>query len=122
MPTITVRTARRSRPCGAYPCSRIIAPGQWYVRHVAFPGDDGHEEGTRPRVLSECWHCVDRRGDYVRHQYRVAAHTNGRVTVDGKPGEIVGFTGAYLLVLFDGVKHPSPAHPTWRVRYAASFT
>lgn len=38
-----------------------IAPGHRYLRHVAFPGDDGHEEGTRPWALNECVACACRR-------------------------------------------------------------
>jgi hypothetical protein len=85
-----------------------------------FPGDEGHEDGIEPRVLNECWHCVDRRGDYIRSHYRVPVHANMRITVDGHPGEIVGFTGQYLLVLREGEKQPVAAHPTWRVDYAPS--
>ena len=35
-----------------------IAPGHRYLRQVAFPGDEGLEEGTRPAVLNQCIRCV----------------------------------------------------------------
>ena len=62
MPSATVHTARRSRECGSYPCQRSVEPGQRYRRHVAFPGDEGHEEGTRPWVIIECRACAESRG------------------------------------------------------------
>jgi hypothetical protein len=58
MPASTVRTARRERPCGSYPCYRTIKPGDRYRRHVAFPGDEGNEQGTRPWVIEECESCA----------------------------------------------------------------
>ena len=54
---------------------------------------------------------------YIRKTYNVPAAIGGLVTVDGKPGEIRGFRGAYLMVRFDGQKHASPCHPTWKVAY-----
>jgi hypothetical protein len=62
MPTESIRTARKDRPCGTYPCPRYIKAGQRYRRHVAFPGDDGHEEGARPWVIDECVACAESRG------------------------------------------------------------
>lgn len=56
--------------------------------------------------------------DYVRRYYKVPAKRGMRVTVDGKPGVITSFPGAYIAVRFDGTAHPKPCHPTWRVNYA----
>jgi hypothetical protein len=56
-------------------------------------------------------------GAYVRSYYRVPAHRGGRVTIDGRPGVITGFTTQYLRVQFDGETEPVSAHPAWRVTY-----
>jgi hypothetical protein len=53
--------------------------------------------------------------EYVRRHYGVDFKRGERVTVDGKPGVIVSFPDQYLGVRFDGEKHTSRAHPTWRV-------
>jgi hypothetical protein len=63
MSSTTIRTARRDRPCGSYPCENTIKAGQRYRRQVAFPGDDGHEEGTTIWVIVECEVCASGRGD-----------------------------------------------------------
>jgi hypothetical protein len=65
MPSITVRTARKDRPCRSYPCRRLIQRGERYRRHVAFPGDDGFEQGTRPWVIDECRACAEARGEPI---------------------------------------------------------
>lgn len=52
---------------------------------------------------------------YVRDTYKVPYKVGDRVTVDGRPGVIVSFPGQYLGVRFDGERHTSRAHPTWRV-------
>jgi hypothetical protein len=52
---------------------------------------------------------------YVRGYYDVDYRIGDRVTVDGRPGVIVSFPGAYLGVRFDGETITSRAHPTWRV-------
>lgn len=52
---------------------------------------------------------------YVRDFYGVTFKRGDRVTVDGRPGVIVSFPGQYLGVRFDGEKHTSRAHPSWRV-------
>jgi hypothetical protein len=54
---------------------------------------------------------------YIRDYYQVPAKRFGRVVVDGKPGVIVGARAASLSVRFDGERHTTPAHPTWRVTY-----
>ncbi len=61
MSTISVHTARKARRCGSYRCPHTIEPGETYLRHVAFPGDDGYEQGDRPRVMEECRHCIEER-------------------------------------------------------------
>lgn len=70
MARTTEHTARRRRQCGSYPCSRSIEPGQQYLRHVAFPGDEGHEEGTRPWVIEECAACAAARGEPIAEVIR----------------------------------------------------
>lgn len=65
MSTTTAHTARKARRCGSYRCLHTIEPGEPYLRHVAFPGDDGYEEGTRPRVMEECRHCIEERTRFV---------------------------------------------------------
>jgi hypothetical protein len=40
-----------------------ILPGHRYVRHVAFPGDDGFEEISRPWSVAECATCAMERTD-----------------------------------------------------------
>lgn len=54
---------------------------------------------------------------YVRSYYGVPVKRGLRVTVGGKPGAITSVRGAYIMVRFDGHKHPLPCHPTWRVVY-----
>lgn len=54
---------------------------------------------------------------YVRDYCGVPASRNMRVEVDGRPGEIVSFPGAYIGVRFDDDNHTHPCHPTWRVTY-----
>lgn len=120
MPTTAERVARKARPCGAYPCTRTIQPGQTYRRHVGFPGDDG-VSGETPWVIDECPACIESgevgRFDYVQHYYKVPAARDMRVTADGKPGVIVGATGSHLLVRLDGARRATPWHPTWRMQY-----
>lgn len=52
---------------------------------------------------------------YVRHYYGVDFKRGDRVRVDGRPGTIVSFPDQYIGVRFDGQKHTSRCHPTWRV-------
>lgn len=55
--------------------------------------------------------------EYVRRTYKVPAKRGLRVTVDGVGGRITSGKGGYVMVRFDGAKHPLPCHPTWRVTY-----
>jgi hypothetical protein len=57
--------------------------------------------------------------EYVRRLYGVDYKLYDRVAVDGRPGVIVSFLGQYLGVRFDGERHTSRAHPTWRVEREA---
>ena len=57
---------------------------------------------------------------YVRDRYAVDYKRGDRITVDGQPGVIVSFPDQYLGVRFDGDKHTSRAHPTWRVEREVS--
>ena len=49
-------TARISRACHGYRCHRAIAPGEQYVRLVAFPNADVNG-GTQPWVMCLCVYC-----------------------------------------------------------------
>ena len=119
MPTTTLHTARKTRPCmfARHHEDHNITAGDLYVRQVVFPGDDGHEEGTQPWVAEVCVRCADAPLDYFRHHYNVPAAIGGRVTADGKPGRIAGSNGSALLVVIDGDKSATPWHPTWRMEY-----
>jgi hypothetical protein len=110
-----MHVARKSHPCGECLCRRTIEPGELYVRHVAFPGDDGHEEGTRPWVIRECFACANERGDWVRQYYKVPARVGMSTHVDGSPCRIVGFTDGITVLRDDGTV--TYDHPTWRVVY-----
>lgn len=52
---------------------------------------------------------------YVRRCYDVDYKRGDRLTVDGRPGRLVSFPGQYLGIRFDGDRHTTRAHPTWRV-------
>lgn len=58
--------------------------------------------------------------EYIRRVYEVPAKRGMRVTVNGKPGVIASFRGAYIMVRFDGAKHSVPCHPQWEVQYHES--
>ena len=57
--------------------------------------------------------------DYIRRTYGVDPKPKQRVLIDGKWATIVLPRGDphYLRVRFDGQKHTSNAHPTWRIEY-----
>lgn len=55
--------------------------------------------------------------EYVRRTYGVTYKVGDRLTVDGRPGVLVSFPDQYLGVRFDGDKHTSRCHPTWRVSH-----
>ena len=56
---------------------------------------------------------------YVRGYYAVDFKVGERLAVDGRPGVLVSFPGQYLGIRFDGDRHTSRAHPTWRIRREA---
>lgn len=58
-------------------------------------------------------------GADIRRMYGVDFKRGDRITVDGKPGVITGFSGHYLVVRFDDEGLPHLAHPTWRVERAS---
>jgi len=58
--------------------------------------------------------------DYIRDTYNVPAKRGMRVMVVGRPGKITSTYGTYLKVRFDGEKHSTLWHPTWRVVYLAT--
>ena len=45
-----------------------IEPGQRYRRHVAFPGDEGNEQGTTVWVIEECSACAAARGEPITQE------------------------------------------------------
>lgn len=53
--------------------------------------------------------------EYVRRYYGVNYKRGDRLTMDGRPGTLVSFPEQYLGVRFDGDKHTSRCHPTWRI-------
>lgn len=113
MSTVADRIARKTHACSDYWHGHVIQPGERYRRHVAFPGDEGHEEGTRPWVLKECDACVKSRdihGEPIRQRYGVPAHIDARITYQGKPGRIWDFAGG-LRIWLDGGRWPMPVHP-----------
>jgi hypothetical protein len=114
MSTTTLHKARKTRDCGGYRCERQIEAGQLYVRHVAFPGDEGCEEITQPLTMEECVTCADRGGNWVRSYYGVPAAVGGRIVFphDGRSGTIITLVGGCLNVTFDGGRGTTPLHPT----------
>lgn len=114
---VSLHRARKQHPCESYRCPRMIEPGDLYVRHVAFPGDEGHEEGTRPLVMREAAVCVDEAGSWIRDRYGVPALVGGKVVFDGKPGVIVSLHGGSIHVRLDVTKQVVPVHPMWRMEY-----
>ena len=57
--------------------------------------------------------------EYVRRYYAVSFKRGDRVVVNGRPGKIVSFPGAYIAVRFDGERVPKRCHPTWKVEQEA---
>jgi hypothetical protein len=112
----TLHRARTEKPCGSYRCPNTIEPGDLYVRHVAFPGEEGHEEGTQPWVLLECAPCVDKHGDWIRERYGVPARLGARVVFDGRPGVIIALHSGSIHVRLDSGE-TVPVHPMWRMEY-----
>ncbi len=59
--------------------------------------------------------------EWIRKNYRVPAKRGGRVEYTGEAtpqlGTICGANGGHLSIRLDGVKHPMPFHPTWKIRY-----
>lgn len=69
MNTVQARTARVAHMCSTCDWhtdpngTPAIQPGHRYLIHVVFPGQDGHEEGTRPWRAKECIACACNRED-----------------------------------------------------------
>lgn len=57
---------------------------------------------------------------YVRRYYGLSYRVGDRLTVDGRLGTLVSFPGQYLGIRFDGDRHTSRCHPTWRVESAVT--
>lgn len=55
--------------------------------------------------------------DYISKAYGVHFKPGERIAMDGNPGTVVRPQGDphYLRVRFDGQKHATNAHPTWRI-------
>jgi len=58
--------------------------------------------------------------DYIRRTYGVDPRLGQRVLIDGRWAMVVRPQGdpLYLRLRFEGQRHTSNAHPTWRVEYA----
>jgi hypothetical protein len=61
---------------------------------------------------------MDDNGQYIRDHYAVPADRGRRILFRGKPGVIVGFDDARLVVVLRGSSEPVPMHPTWEVDYS----
>ncbi|MFI7608514.1 hypothetical protein ACIBTV_25640 [Micromonospora sp. NPDC049366] len=112
-----------ARWCGGYRCDRKIEAGQLYVRHVAFPGDEGWEEGTVPWVIQQCIGCLTDDLAWIRSYYKVPV-TVGMPFIDGTRSGIVGGAagGNSLCVFFKGEPQKGkqlavPFHPTDHIVY-----
>lgn len=51
----------------------------------------------------------------VRQQYGVEAPRGARLTMNGRPGTLIGFVESHLLVRFDDAEEDLEAHPTWEI-------
>lgn len=62
--------------------------------------------------------------DYIRRTYGVEFQPGERIAMDGKPGTVTKPRDdpQYLRVRFDGQKHISNAHPTWRIERLPAAT
>lgn len=58
--TFLRRARTRHSACGGY--CRTIRPGEQYLEHIAFPGEDGAEEARHPIRMAECSGCAIRYG------------------------------------------------------------
>ena len=56
----------------------------------------------------------------ARGYYAVDYKVGERLVVDSRLGTLVSFPQQYLGVRFDGDKHTSRCHPTWRVSRATA--
>lgn len=58
---------------------------------------------------------------WVRKRYGVPAKRGGRVRYTGcgkdELGTIRSARGGRLWIELDGIKHPMPFHPTWKLQY-----
>lgn len=59
---------------------------------------------------------------YIRDYYGVPAKRGGKIRYTGilstpREGKIVGSSGQYLRVRFNGVKRLMTLHPTWQIEY-----
>lgn len=62
--------------------------------------------------------------EYIRRTYGVEFKPGERIAMDGKPGTVTKPRDdrQYLRVRFDGQKHISNAHPTWRIERLPAAT
>lgn len=113
----SLRTARKARPCGSYRCPHTIKAGDRFVRHVVFPGQDGHEYGTRPRVLEQCSACVAKDLSYIADRYSVPVSLGSRLKFRGVEHVVVGMSEGSLLVQPEAGGQVVPIHPMWQTEY-----
>jgi hypothetical protein len=100
MGTVQVHTARKWHPCVGWKCPVGVLVGTRYRREVVFPGEEGHEDGTRPVVFATCSRCVNRELEFLRAEYGVPAELGMRITASGHGAVIFGAAETYLAVIF----------------------
>lgn len=72
---VTARVAHSCETCdrrtvnGDY--TKAIRPGDRYLRHVVFPGDDIYPGLVGPETVHECASCAIARDDFAAHQYGI---------------------------------------------------
>ena len=71
-------TALKPHPCDSCSLRTVngnyrtaIFPGQRYLQHTTFPGDEGFEEGAQPVSHKECASCAIARDDFTAVQYGI---------------------------------------------------
>lgn len=115
--TTSLHTARKHRLCDmAYPGAHPILPGELYLRHVTFPGEEGHEYGTKPVVHAECGWCVNQRGDWIHARYGVTVRLGDQVEYGTTPATVIDFTGGHLLLRLANGCHVA-THPRYDITY-----
>jgi len=117
MGTVQVRTARKWHPCSGWRCPVGVLAGTQYRREVIFPGDEGHEDGTRPVALATCSRCINEQLAFHRDKYGVPATLGIPVTSEGRRGIVVGAYGSDIAVILAGSGTSTPVDARWRTVY-----